>query len=71
MTDTETVKYVIKVGNIGYYKYDEKTKVQTVVSSTASCSQYDCRNKAIEIKTRFGTHFAILNRGIKLSLISI
>jgi hypothetical protein len=71
MLDQPIAKYIIKVGEIGYYKYSEKSNIQIVVRNLPSCTYFDCRTKAARIKTQFSQNPAIQKRGIKLEIIQI
>jgi hypothetical protein len=71
MTDQPSAKYVIKVGEIGYYKCNEKNKTQSVVRNVLGCTHFDCKTKATELKTQFSFNPAIMNRGIRLEIVKI
>jgi hypothetical protein len=71
MSDLPSAKYIIKVGEIGYYKYSEKNKTQSVVSNVLGCTHFECKAKADELKIQFSFNPAIRNRGIKLEIVKI
>ncbi len=63
--------YVIKVGNIGYFKHDKQSKLQSVVFSTKSCTHFECKTTANEILLQFSFNSAIRSRGIKLDVLAL
>jgi hypothetical protein len=71
MLDQPIAKYIIKVGEIGYYKYSEKSNIQIVVRNLPSCTYFESKTKVAEIKTQLSLNPAIQKRGIKLEIIKI
>jgi hypothetical protein len=71
MINQSTPKYVIKVGEIGYFKYSKKSQIQIVVRNLTGCTYFESRTQANDLKTQFSLNPAILKRGIKLEIITI
>jgi hypothetical protein len=71
MLDQPITKYIIKVGEIGYYKYSEKSNVHIVVRNLPNCTYFECRSKVAEVKTQLSLIPAIQKRGIELEIIKI